>query len=104
MKQTSSLASAVGKVKLSSAREALFALTTCCYMARIRNSGSTSAAQALVGRSLAIGISLSMRDVSRQPEVEVFSGAKFGAKSLLRVSGDWRNGELESVLRRRTCK
>ena len=39
------------------------ALTTCCYMAHLRNSGSTSAAQALVGRSLARRISLPMRDV-----------------------------------------
>lgn len=55
-------------------------LTECCYMAQIRSCGSTSAAQALVGRSLAIGISQAMRDVSR---VEVFSGSKFGAKNVI---------------------
>ena len=55
--------SVLGRVKLSSRREALFALRTCCYMARIKNSGSTSAAQHVVGRSLTSRISLSMRDV-----------------------------------------
>lgn len=51
------------------------ALTICCYMAHLRNCGSTSAAQALVGRSLAGQVSPSMRDVSSG---EAFSGAKLG--------------------------
>ena len=77
-------------------------LTGSCYMAQIRRCGSTSAAQALVGRSLAIGISQAVRDVSR---VEVFSGSKFGVEKVCDcgsegcgswVSGDWRAAKLES--------
>ena len=94
--------SAPGRVKHSSEREASLTLTGSCYMAQIRSCGSTSAAQALVGRSLAIGISQAVRDVSR---VEVFSGSKIRGGKIcdcgsegcgLWVSGDWRAAKLES--------
>jgi hypothetical protein len=98
--------SGLGRDKLLGQREALCALTTCCYMAHTRKSGSTSAALWLVGCCLA-GLGFLRPGVTSVNSTEVERLRNWG-KLLLDVrwgclgTRDW--GRTGVLLRRRTCR